>query len=157
MTFTIRQAAAGDFPAVVSLLNDAYAGVGIQLGETVGTVWKRSTHALVIVAEFRGIIVATVTLAPLTTAHRDSQGLGQMEVSRVAVSPLHQGQGFGVALMETVIDMSRRQGVSALRGVSLGTMTAAHRLYESAGAKQGLIPGTNARDYILDLTTEKEN
>lgn len=153
---TIRPAVPGDFPAIAHLLNTAYPMAGVAANETAAIVRERSKDALVIAVEDRGVIVGTLTVAGAGTYYGRLARRGQMEVSRLAVDRAHQGRGIGKAMLRTVAESCRQQGVTALVGASLPSMTAAHRLYESAGAKQGTIPGAKARGYTLDLTNENE-
>lgn len=149
---TFRPAVPADFPAVASLLNLAYLTAGVNLTETADTVKERHENALVIVMEDRGIIAGTLTLAPAGSYYGRLARTGQMEVSRLGVSILHQGRGLGKTMLTTAAELCRRQGVQALVGASLDTMTTAHHLYEAIGATRGTIPGTKARGYTLDLT-----
>ncbi|WP_104175517.1 GNAT family N-acetyltransferase [Arthrobacter sp. Y81] len=155
-TRTFRPAVPADFPAVASLLNLAYLSAGVNLTETADTVKERHQNALVIVMEDRGVIAGTLTLAPAGSYYGRLARPGQAEVSRLAVSITHQGRGVGKAMLKTTAELCRRQGVTALVGASLPSMTTAHRLCESIGAKQRTSPGAKARGYILDLTNEKD-
>lgn len=149
---SFRPAVPADFPAVASLLNLAYLMAGVDLTETADTVKERHENALVIVMEDRGIIAGTLTVAPAGNYYGRLARPGQMEVSRLAVSIIHQGRGIGATMLKVLAETCRRQGVTALVGASLDSMTAAHHLYESAGAKPRPIPGVKARGYTLELT-----
>ncbi|WP_084507334.1 GNAT family N-acetyltransferase [Arthrobacter sp. TB 26] len=154
---TFRPAAPADFPAVASLLNLAYATVGVNPGETANTVKERYENALVLVLEVRGILAGTLTIARSGSCYGRLARPGQMEVSRLAVARAHQGRGVGKAMLTGTAELCRREGVQALVGATLERMTTAHQLYESIGAKRGVIPGIKARGYTLDLTHETEN
>lgn len=147
-----RPAVPKDFPAVARLLNDAYAPIGVDLGETPESVGKRALQSLVIVAEIFGVVVGTLTVASAGTKYGTLASKGQMEASRLAVDPQFHGRGIGKAMLKAVTDSCRRQGVQALVGVSLDSMKAAHRLYEGVGAQPAMVPAHKARHYTLDLT-----
>ncbi|MHA7298216.1 GNAT family N-acetyltransferase [Pseudarthrobacter sp. MDT3-1] len=157
MSPTVRPATAKDFTAVARLLTSAFTLAGIPQIETAADVKARSNAALVIVAEFHGAVVGTMTVASAGTPYGPLASKGQMEVSRLAVEPLFQGRGIGAALVQAVVQSCRNQGVQALVGVTLDALPTAHRLYESAGAKPTRIPGLKARGYTLDLSNEKDS
>lgn len=148
----IRPAVPTDFPEIADLLNTAYWHIGSNLGETEATTQERSEDALIVVLEFRGSVAGTLTIAPAGSYYGRMAGPGQMEVSRLAVAPFYQGHGLGSLMLRSVADTCRQQGIIAFVGASLDTMTAAHRMYETAGAKPTQISGVKARSYILPLT-----
>jgi GNAT superfamily N-acetyltransferase len=150
----IRPAEPADFAAVADLLNSAYAGIGIDLGETAATIRERSKEALTSVLEIGGDIAGTLTIALAGSYYGRMARPGQMEVSRVAVAPRYQGNGLAMVMLESVAGACYDQGITAFVGASLDTMTAAHRVYESAGAVPTQIPGVKARTYSLQLTDE---
>jgi len=148
----LRPAVPGDFPAIARLLNAAHPIAGILGTESAATVRERSEEALVIVVTDHGTIAATLTAAAAGTYYGRLARPGQMEVSRLAVARDYQGRGIGKAMLLTFARNCQRQGVQALVGATLDTMTAAQHLYESIGAKRGTIPGTKAHGYTLELT-----
>ncbi|MGY4544511.1 ribosomal protein S18 acetylase RimI-like enzyme [Arthrobacter sp. UYNi723] len=148
----LRPAAPGDFPAIARLLNNAHPMAGILASESTATVTERSEDALVIVVLNHGTIAATLTAAPAGTYYGRLARPGQMEVSRLAVDRVYQGRGIGKAMLLTFASYCQRQGVTALVGATLESMTTAQHLYESIGATRGTIPGTKARGYTLNLT-----
>lgn len=152
-----RPAQPVDFAAIAELLNSAYAGIGADLGETPDTVRECSEEALIGVLELNGDIAGTVTIAPSGSYYGRMAGPGQMEVSRLAVAPKYQGHGLGRIMAEQIAGVCHENGITALVAASLDTMTAAHRMYETAGATPTRIPGIKARGYTLDLTHETEN
>lgn len=152
MIFNTRPAKPKDFPAIASLLNAAYALVGVDLKETPEDVLKRAMASLVIVTEMGGVVAATITVASAGTKYGTLATKGQMEASRLAVDPMFQGRGVGRAMLKAVTESCRNQGVQALVGVTLDSMTTAHHLYESKGATAARVPGLKARGYTLDLT-----
>lgn len=151
MSINIRPAVAKDFAAVARLLTVAHAAEGNEILETAETVKERSRDALIVVAESAGIIAATMTVAGAGSPYGPVASKGQMEVSRLAVDPIFQHRGIAAAMVRAVVQSCRNQGVQALVGVTLNSLSAAHRLYESVGATPATIPGTNARSYMLDL------
>jgi putative acetyltransferase len=60
-------------------------------------------------------------------------GEGVFELSKMAVSPAERGRGTGRLLLEAAIDRARELGASSLFLGSNRRLTAAVRLYESAG------------------------
>lgn len=154
---TVRPATPADFAAVADLLNAAYGRIGTNLGETEDTTRERSEDALIIVIEILGTIAGTLTIAPAGSYYGRMARPGQMEVSRLAVSPAYQGHGIGTLMFQTVADHCSQQGISSFVGASLDNMKAAHRMYETAGAIPTKIPGVKARGYTLHLTSEQEN
>lgn len=149
---TIRPAQPSDFPAIADILNRAYDHIGVDLGETAETVQERNEEALVMVLEAHETILATITAAPSGSYYGRMASAGQAEISRLAVAPEYQGEGLGTAMLATVAESCRRQGIAELVGASLDTMTTAHHMYETAGAKPKPIPGVKARAYVLPLT-----
>lgn len=148
---TLRPAAPADFPAIAALLNSAHSVAGVLFAESAGTVKERHDDALVIVADDNGTIAGTLTVAAAGSYYGRLAKRGQMEVSRLAVARTHQGQGIGKAMIRTVAETCRRQGVVALVGATLPSMTTAQHLYKSIGAKAGTITGTKALGYTLNL------
>lgn len=153
----LRPAEPSDFPAIAQLLNAAHPRVGILAAESAATVKERSEDALTIVVLDNGTIAATLTAAPAGSYYGRLARPGQMEVSRLAVDPAHQSRGIGKAMLLTFATSCQRQGVQALVGATLDSMTTARHLYESIGAKRGTIPGTKALGYTLHLTNDEEN
>lgn len=147
----LRPAVPSDFPAIARLLNAAHAVAGVLASESAETVKERSEEALVIVAADQGTIAATLTAAAAGTYYGRLARTGQMEVSRLAVAPEYQGRGIGKAMLLTFARNCQRQGVQALVGATLPSMTTAQQLYDSIGAERGTIPGTRAIGYTLEL------
>lgn len=156
MIMNTRPAKPRDFPAIARILNAAYGLVGADPRETPEAVRERAHAALVIVTEVAGVVAATMTVASAGTKYGTLASKGQMEASRLAVDPMFQGRGIGRAMLQAVTESARKQGVGALVGASLDSMTTAHHLYETAGAKARPIPGFKARAYTLHLTNDRE-
>lgn len=156
--YTVRTATPADYAAIADLLNAAYWRIGTNLCETEDSTRERSKDALIAVIESRGTIAGTMTVAPAGSYDGQPVHPGQMEVSRLAVSPAYQGQGVGTLMFQTVADLCAKQGVTSFVGVSLDTMKAAHQIYEAAGAipAPAEISGLRARCYTLDLTTNAD-
>lgn len=151
---TLRPAGPEDYAAIAELLNSAHTLTGNAPFETTATVRERSEDALTVVVTEGSAIVATLTAASAGSYYGRLARPGQMEVSRLAVARGHQGSGIGKDMLATFAANCRRQGVQALVGATLDSMTAAKRLYESIGAQRGTIPGAKAIGYTLDLTRE---
>ncbi len=63
-----------------------------------------------------------------------------VELAKLAVSPLAQGQGIGRRLSETVIEFARAQGATAVVLTSNTALVQAIRLYESMGFEHQPMP-----------------
>lgn len=152
----IRPAKPEDFAAIADLLNAAYWHLGIDLGETAATVGERHEEALTVVLEVGASIAGTLTIAQAGSYYGRMAVPGQVEVSRLAVDPKYQGHGLGRIMAEQVAGVCHENGITAFVGASLDTMTAAHHVYETAGAVPTQVPGMKARTYLLQLIEDAE-
>ncbi len=96
----------------------------------------RDREAELWVAEVRGEVVGTVTIAPEGSPWREIGRPGEGEFRMLAVAPTARRRGVGEALMGLVLDRFRQMGAHAVVLSSLADMTAAHRVYERHGFRR---------------------
>jgi len=134
----IRPAAPAEFAAVGDVCVAAYASFSgsSSMGyvDQLRDVARRAAAAEVLVAaDPGGRVLGTVTFVP------DGGPLGEIatpnetEFRMLAVDPAAQGRGVGAALLERVVEASRRPGKDGIVCSSLPSMRSAHRLYARAG------------------------
>jgi ribosomal protein S18 acetylase RimI-like enzyme len=134
----IRPAEPAEFAAVGAVCVAAYAAYAASssagYADQLRAVARRAAAAEVLVAaDPGGPVLGTVTFVP------DGGPLGEIatpdetEFRMLAVDPAAQGRGVGAALLQRVVDASRRRGRAGIVCSSLPSMTAAHRLYARAG------------------------
>jgi GNAT superfamily N-acetyltransferase len=134
----IRPAVPGEFAAVGDVCVAAYASFSASSSmgyvDQLRDVARRAAAAEVLVAaDPGGPVLGTVTFVP------DGGPLGEIatpnetEFRMLAVDPAAQGRGVGAALLERVVEASRRPGKDGIVCSSLPSMRSAHRLYARAG------------------------
>jgi len=134
----IRPAAPAEFAAVGDVCVAAYASFSANSSmgyvDQLRDVARRAAAAVVLVAaDPGGRVLGTVTFVP------DGGPLGEIatpnetEFRMLAVDPAAQGRGVGAALLERVVEASRRPGKDGIVCSSLPSMRSAHRLYARAG------------------------
>jgi len=134
----IRPAVPAEFAAVGDVCVAAYASFSgsSSMGyvDQLRDVARRAAAAEVLVAaDPGGRVLGTVTFVP------DGGPLGEIatpnetEFRMLAVDPAAQGRGVGAALLERVVEASRRPGKDGIVCSSLPSMRSAHRLYARAG------------------------
>lgn len=134
----IRPAAPAEFAAVGDVCVAAYASFSANSSmgyvDQLRDVARRAAAAVVLVAaDPGGRVLGTVTFVP------DGGPLGEIATSNetefrmLAVDPAAQGRGVGAALLERVVEASRRPGKDGIVCSSLPSMRSAHRLYARAG------------------------
>lgn len=89
----------------------------------------------ILFARLGGEIVGTCALIP--------DGEGRFELSKMAVDEGHQGLGLGRKLLEAALAVFQERGASELFLESNSRLTAAIRLYESAGFVHTPRPGAS--------------
>lgn len=92
------------------------------LGNPRAIIYSGGSILLAVVGDVR---VGCCALVPM--------GNGSFEVSKMAVTQSHQGQGIGRLLMTEVIEQARRFGARRLYLETNSTLHPAKRLYESVG------------------------
>ena len=141
MSFEIRPAAAAEFAAVADLCATAYAPFVTgdhQYLAVLRDVAPRAAQAELLVAAEPdgGPPLGTVTFVadggPLGEIGRPDES----EFRMLAVDPAARGRGVGTALLQRVVDDSRRHGKRGIVCSSLPEMRAAHRIYERLGFRR---------------------
>lgn len=132
---TIRPADPADFDAVADLTVDSYVGGGF-VAEASSYVARlrdtasRAEQAEVLVAEWDGEVIGSVTIAEPNTPFSDVAQPGELEFRMLAVSSVARGKGAGSALVRYVLDTAYDRG---LHGVVISTepeMVDARRIYD---------------------------
>jgi GNAT superfamily N-acetyltransferase len=134
----IRPAAPAEFPAVGDVCVAAYAAFTASSStgyvDQLRDVARRAAAAEVLVAaDPGGPILGTVTFVPDGGPLGEIAAPNETEFRMLAVDPAAQGRGVGAALLQRILDASRRPGKDAIVCSSLASMRAAHRLYARAG------------------------
>lgn len=78
-------------------------------------------------------IVGSVTYTTHDGAYAEIAADGEAEFRMLAVDPAACSKGVGAALVQAVLDRTRRHGCRTVRLSSAAPMTDAHRLYERLG------------------------
>jgi GNAT superfamily N-acetyltransferase len=133
----VRRAVKADLPVILRLLFEDRAGSSdeaapdapcyaealreMQASETSGTY----------VAEVEGRLAGTFMLTFIRHLLRRGSLVAQIEAVRID-APL-RGRGHGAAMMEWIIDESRRRGCSRIQLTSNKSRKDAHRFYERLG------------------------
>jgi ribosomal protein S18 acetylase RimI-like enzyme len=108
-------------------------------------IWKpEDDPANTLVSEVNGTIAGYVKLRQATELKASRHVL---HVAGLAVSPAHQRQGIGRALMEAAIEQARRRGARRLTLRVLGPNTRAQALYESLGFE---VEGVQREEFLLE-------
>jgi len=159
----IRPATPDDDEPVADLVVDAYVAGG-HLGPDDGYVRvlrrtaERRAHADVLVAEFDGELLGTVTIVRGGTEYSEFGAEHDTEIRMLAVAPAHAGQGVGAALLAEVLVRSRGLQAHGVALYTLDSMAAARTLYQRNGFHRRPdlddepAPGVNLRAYRLDLS-----
>jgi GNAT superfamily N-acetyltransferase len=134
----IRSAASAEFPAVAELCVAAYAPFlrgDRHYVAVLRDVARRASESelLVAVEPEDGRVLGTVTFVPDGGPLGEIAGPSETEFRMLAVDPAAQGSGVGTALLQRVLDNSRRRGNAGVVCSSLAEMRAAHRVYERLG------------------------
>jgi len=97
------------------------------------------------IAEIAGRRVGSVMLT------RESETLSRLRV--LLVDPVARGRGVGKMLVGECVDFARRQGYERMMLTTVSRLTAARRIYESAGFR--LVSEKDAHEWTQDLTFEQ--
>jgi GNAT superfamily N-acetyltransferase len=122
----------GDTAAMHGLMRDYFAELGISLDH--GTLDK-DIHDPVRIYESGGLLLVKIHDSAVGCAGVHCLEPGVAELKRMYLDPEHRGDGLGRALLEAAIDLARSQGYKQLMLDTMLKLTAANRLYESAGFK----------------------
>lgn len=131
----IREATDDDVPGVLRVFADA----GIDRGESFTVAEARDHYARIrswpnfrlLAAVTAGEVVGTYSLVIMDKLGKRGAPAGVVE--DVAVSPAHQGQGIGRAMMAHALEQCRKAGCYKLALSSNVKRKAAHEFYESLG------------------------
>ncbi|MGY1729741.1 GNAT family N-acetyltransferase [Geodermatophilus sp. SYSU D01062] len=132
----LREATAGDLPAVVALLADDPLGATRESADPVpyerafAAVAADPAHLLV-VAEDAGAVVGTLQLSFVPGLSRGGALRAQVEGVRVAAAA--RGRGLGEAMLRWCAAESRRRGAALLQLTTDARRPEAHRFYERLG------------------------
>jgi len=135
---SIREAAEEDVAAVLDLYRAA--GIGgednftVEEGIAHFAALKRASSLRLFVAVIDGSIVGTYELMVMDNMAKAGKRSGVVE--DVAVSPDHQGQGVGRAMMVHALEECRKSGCYKLMLSSNLKREEAHRFYEALGFKR---------------------
>jgi GNAT superfamily N-acetyltransferase len=127
----IRPATAADVSALARVVQDAYRHYIPRIGKPPGPMLDdysaRVSEGVVSVIEDGKTIVGVLVLLPKPD---------HLLLDNIAVSPAHQGQGFGRRLLEFAEEEARRQGYQEIRLYTHETMTENQRLYAAIGYEE---------------------
>lgn len=132
---TIRPADPADYDAVSDLTVVAYVGGG-YVADASGYVERlrdtatRAAQAEVVVAEWEGEIVGSVTIAEADSPFADVANPGELEFRMLAVAPSARGRGAGSALVRHVLDVAYDRGLAAVVISTEPQMVDARRIYD---------------------------
>lgn len=162
MTLSIRDAAPGEYPALLELVLAAYGAIGFldsDPGFEVEVVdLMESPHTRVIVAEVDGVPAGTITFYPDGRFYDDTAAPPNCSCLRtLAVLPSAQGRGAGRALMNECLSRARALGRARMLLHTHHSMKAAIVLHESLGFVRApqldlhYPPDLTFIAYVLDL------
>jgi len=127
----IRSADTADVPAVKQIVHDAYQHYIARMGKPVSPMLDdyaaRTSESVVWVVEEGGAIVGILVLLPKPD---------HLLLDNIAVSPSHQGLGFGRRLLEFAEAEALRQGYQQIRLYTHETMIENQRLYAAIGYEE---------------------
>lgn len=134
----VRAAVPAEYGAVAELTVAVYGGEGYvragspYLAELADTA-RRAAAAQVLVAEYDGRIVGSLTVAPAGNEYADIARPGEIEFRMLAVAADARGLGAGTALVRTVIDIARTKRNAAVVLTTMPSMVDARRIYDRLG------------------------
>lgn len=108
-------------------------------------------------------LLGTVTVVTDGSPWREIAGPNEGEFRMLAVHPNAQGRGVGAALVDLVLDRSRRRGHDAVVLCTLAAMTPAIGVYERLGFRRlperdwTPLPGVDLIAFGRDLTTDPDD
>lgn len=135
---TVRTAGEADFEAIGGLTLAAYVGEGYispasPYADELADTARRAASATLLVAEHRGEVVGSLTVARPGTPYADIARPGELEFRMLAVSPVARGLGAGTVLVRTVIEFARAESFDAVVLTTMPAMVAARRVYDRLG------------------------
>ncbi|RVW05384.1 GNAT family N-acetyltransferase [Rhodococcus xishaensis] len=134
----IRPVTPADYETVGKLTADVYIGEGFASGtdryaELLRDTATRAEKAEVMVAEFEGQIVGSVTIAAPGSPFADVAEKGELEFRMLAVAKSARGRGVGSALVRYVLDVAYDRGDHAVIISTMPDMVDARRIYDRNG------------------------
>ena len=127
----IRPATTADVPVVTQVVRDAYHCYISRMGKPPGPMLDdyatRVSEGVVWVMEEGDAIIGVLVLLPKPD---------HLLLDNIAVSPSHQGLGFGRRLLEFAEAETQRQGYREIRLYTHQTMTENQRLYAGIGYEE---------------------
>jgi GNAT superfamily N-acetyltransferase len=141
MDITFRHATELDLPYIVSMLADDFLGAQrerneVPLPESYVNAFREieaDENNELIVAEFEGVVVATLQLT--FTPSISVQGGRRCTVESVRVDESLRGKGIGREMMLWAIERAKERGCISMQLTTNSDRTDAHRFYENLGFK----------------------
>ncbi len=138
MTCIVREALAGDLPAVLALYRHLSPDDPEPTLAEAQPVWDTllaSPMTIVAVAEVEGFVAATCVLATVPNLTRGARPFAVIE--NVVTDPLRRGKGLGTAVLHFAVEAAWERGCYKVMLSSGRTEEATLRFYEQAGFKRG--------------------
>lgn len=137
-TVLIRDATAGDYPAIADLTIDAYVAVGqLDAGEgyaaTLADVAGRAAAGDLLVAVEGDDVLGAVLLVRPGSSYSELAGPDEAEFRMLAVSPRAQRRGIGELLVRECLDRARAGGALRVVISARDFVEGPLRLYERMG------------------------
>ena len=162
MAVEIREARREDFVAVGELTVAAYSSleggrISPEYTEHLRDVATRASAATVLVAVDDGEVVGGVTYVPRPGPYAEWDDPTAAGIRMLAVSPAAQRRGAGTALVNECVMRARADRRSRIILHSTPWMTAAHRIYDSAGFRRApdldwSSPSVELWGFVLELS-----
>ncbi|RJO75015.1 GNAT family N-acetyltransferase [Nocardia panacis] len=134
----VRAARPEDYAAIGELTARVYVGEGhvhpdsSYVAELADTS-RRATLADILVAEYEGRVVGSLTVARPGTPYAEVALPGELEFRMLVVSESARGLGAGTALVRSVIERARSESFAGVAITTMTTMTDARRIYDRLG------------------------
>lgn len=159
----IRVARPEEFEAIGELTVRAYREGGhlsstSTYDQVLRAVADRAAHSELLVAVDGDKVLGSVTVTRPASHYSQIARPDELEFRMLAVAGEAVGRGVGRALVRTVIDRARADGLRRIVLNSQESMTAAHGLYVSLGFRRAAerdwepSPGLRLRVFTLDLS-----
>ncbi len=141
MTLLVRAARLDEAVGTAALVEGCYVGEGLvaadnpyvhELRDGEGR-WR---HADLLVAQWEGALVGTVTWCPAGSPWREIAQPGEGEFRMLAVHPQARGHGVGSALVHACLERAKAADERAVVISTIDRMADARRLYESLGFRR---------------------
>ncbi|MGH8892757.1 MAG: GNAT family N-acetyltransferase [Actinomycetes bacterium] len=143
---------------VAAYVADGYVSADEPYASELRAADERASQAdLVVAVDADDTLLGTVTFCLPESPWAEISRSGEAEFRMLAVAAQARGRGVGAALTQWCVDHAREQGCTAVALSSLGTMYAAHRIYERMGFVRAPdrdwwpAPDTQLIAYLLEL------